>query len=232
MLLAPNRGWNIQAIVVIDEVFRGEPHELDAKHPPCHRRACSRLFADAGGNAKAKILLIGKNPDHPYGSHMYLHTCGMLAKCLELTPGIETVVSNGWPNDPATLEGVKTIVVYTSPAAELLLDGPQRLLQKCSFAADTTDDKWGKRTISRKYSSQIHLTDGILSRIEESHAPWFMHSQTAPRLFFHRCHRHEFVCQGPRGDRGAPPERCVPYEISVTLCRENGKGIRLLVNNR
>jgi type 1 glutamine amidotransferase len=75
---------------------------------------------------KAKILFIGANPDHPYGSHMYLHTCGVLAKCAELTPGVETVVSNGWPKEAKTLDGIKTIVVYTSPAAELLLEGPQR----------------------------------------------------------------------------------------------------------
>jgi hypothetical protein len=73
-----------------------------------------------------KILFIGKDPDHPYGSHMYMHTAGMLAKCLELTPGIETAVSNGWPKDSAKLEGVKAVVIYTSPAAELLLDGPHR----------------------------------------------------------------------------------------------------------
>lgn len=75
---------------------------------------------------KTRILLIGKNPDHPHGSHMYMHTCGVLAKCLELTPGVETVVSNGWPKDAKTLEGVTAIVVYTSPAAELLLEGPAR----------------------------------------------------------------------------------------------------------
>jgi type 1 glutamine amidotransferase len=75
---------------------------------------------------KTRVLLIGKDPDHPFGSHMYMHTCGMLAKCLELTPGIEAVVSNGWPKDEATLKGVKTIVVYTSPAAELLLMGPHK----------------------------------------------------------------------------------------------------------
>src|SRR5262245_66067666 len=69
-----------------------------------------------------KILFIGKQPDHPYGSHMYLHTSGVLAKCVALTPGIETVVSDGWPAEAAKLEGVKAIVVYTSPAAELLLD--------------------------------------------------------------------------------------------------------------
>lgn len=75
-------------------------------------------------NAMAKILLIGKAPDHPWGTHMYLHTNAMLARCLQKTEGVETVVSEDWPEDPKTLEGVKTIVVYSSPAAEFLLDGP------------------------------------------------------------------------------------------------------------
>jgi type 1 glutamine amidotransferase len=74
--------------------------------------------------AKTKILLIGKKPDHPWGTHMYMHTSKILAKCLEKTAGVETVVSEGWPADAETLEGVKTIVVYSSPAAEMLLDGP------------------------------------------------------------------------------------------------------------
>jgi type 1 glutamine amidotransferase len=83
-------------------------------------------LANADDQPKAKILFIGKNPEHPYGSHMYMHTCGVLAKCAELTPDVETVVSNGWPKDAKTLEGVKSIVIYTSPAAEFLLEGPHR----------------------------------------------------------------------------------------------------------
>jgi type 1 glutamine amidotransferase len=75
---------------------------------------------------KPKVLFIGKDPDHAHGTHMYMHTCGMLAKCVELTPGIETVVAKGWPKEAKTLEGVKTVVIYTSPAAELLLEGPHR----------------------------------------------------------------------------------------------------------
>jgi type 1 glutamine amidotransferase len=75
--------------------------------------------------AKAKVLLIGKQPDHAYGSHMYLHTCQVLGECLKLN-GLDSIVSDGWPKDPELLKGVKTVVVYTSPAAELLLDGPQR----------------------------------------------------------------------------------------------------------
>lgn len=92
--------------------------------------ACSLLLCSAAALAEeprtTKILFIGKQPDHPYGSHMYLHTCGMLAKCVERTPGVEAVVSDGWPADAEKRKDVKAIVVYTSPAAELLLDGPQR----------------------------------------------------------------------------------------------------------
>ena len=40
--------------------------------------------------------------------------------------GIEAVISKGWPKDAKKLEGVKAIVIYTSPAAELLLEGPNR----------------------------------------------------------------------------------------------------------
>jgi type 1 glutamine amidotransferase len=73
-----------------------------------------------------KILFIGKNPDHAFGTHMYMHTSGMLGRCAELTPGVQAVVSNGWPQDAATLARVSSIVVYTNPAAELLLDGEHR----------------------------------------------------------------------------------------------------------
>src|ERR1700682_3638534 len=51
----------------------------------------SFAFAVEPPPTKAKVLLIGKQPDHPYGSHMYLHTCRMLAECLRLN-GLEAVV--------------------------------------------------------------------------------------------------------------------------------------------
>ena len=72
------------------------------------------------------VLLIGQQPDHPWGSHMYLHTADMLAKCLKLNGEIETAVSDGWPADPKSLADVDTVVIYTSPGAELLLDAPHR----------------------------------------------------------------------------------------------------------
>ncbi len=85
---------------------------------------CPACLVNADEEAQTRILLIGKQPDHPFGTHMYLHTQGMLAKCLQKTDGVETIVSDGWPDNPAMLNGVRTIVVYSSPAAEMLMDGP------------------------------------------------------------------------------------------------------------
>lgn len=72
----------------------------------------------------AKVLLIGKDPDHPHGSHMYMHVSNVLAECLNKVDGVETVVSKGWPTDPKVLADVTTIVLYSNPGAEYLLDGP------------------------------------------------------------------------------------------------------------
>lgn len=83
-------------------------------------------FSSASAGDKTRILFIGHDPDHPYGSHEYLHTCGMLGKCVELTKGVEAVVSNRWPKEAEKLKGVRAIVLYTSPGAELLLEGPHR----------------------------------------------------------------------------------------------------------
>ena len=85
----------------------------------------SPAAADEKPPVKAKVLLIGKQPDHPYGSHMYLHTCRMLGECLRLN-GVEPVVFDGWPKDATVLKEAKTIVMYTTPAAEFLLDAPHR----------------------------------------------------------------------------------------------------------
>ena len=86
--------------------------------------------------APVRVLFIGKAPDHPHGTHMYMHTSRVLAKCVEKNGGleknggdekngtVETIVSNGWPKDPKALEGVRAIVLYATPGAEFLLDGP------------------------------------------------------------------------------------------------------------
>lgn len=75
---------------------------------------------------ETRIVLIGHQPDHPFGSHMYLHECGLLAQCLNQSPDVRAVVSDGWPKDPETLNGVKAIVLYTSPGGNILLNPANR----------------------------------------------------------------------------------------------------------
>lgn len=76
---------------------------------------------------KTKILLIGHDKDgHPRLTHEYLSVVNLLAKCLRETPGVETVVSNRWPTDPAQVEGVDAIVLYVPWGSNILFDGPQR----------------------------------------------------------------------------------------------------------
>lgn len=87
------------------------------------------LLGAAAGVSRAadrpnRILLIGKERDHPAATHEYMHECGLLAKCLRQTPGIEPVVSDGWPEDPAALEGCRAVVLYTAMGGNVLL-GPK-----------------------------------------------------------------------------------------------------------
>lgn len=79
--------------------------------------------ADSGGQDQVKVLLIGHQPDHPPGTHLYLEECELLAKCLRQSPHVEAVVSDGWPQDAALLQNVDAIVLYSSPGADLLLKG-------------------------------------------------------------------------------------------------------------
>lgn len=117
--------------------------------------ACRVAVADDSTDDKpaTKILFIGKAPDHPHGSHMYLHTCGVLARCVEKTPGVRTQVSNGWPQNRADLEGVKSIVVYTNPAAELLLDGGHRgeVEQLLKQGAGLVTIHWASTVFQKNY---------------------------------------------------------------------------------
>ncbi|MBX9792280.1 MAG: ThuA domain-containing protein [Pirellulales bacterium] len=81
----------------------------------------------ANAASTKRILLIGAAKDgHPYRTHEYMPVCELLAKCLRQTPGVEPVVSRGWPADAAASEGASSIVVYVPWGANVLFDGPQR----------------------------------------------------------------------------------------------------------
>jgi hypothetical protein len=79
-----------------------------------------------GAGEKTRILVIGKDRDHPFTEHEYMTDCALLAHCLRQTPGVEAVVSNGWPRDPAALKGVKAIVLYTRKGGNILFGSPAR----------------------------------------------------------------------------------------------------------
>lgn len=78
------------------------------------------------GDRKAKILLIGKDLDHARNTHTYLSDCELLATCLRQTDGVETVVSNGWPKDPAAVKDVTAIVLHNRLGGTMLFRGPHR----------------------------------------------------------------------------------------------------------
>lgn len=70
----------------------------------------SAVGQDSKSAKKTRILFIGKEPDHPWGSHMYLHASKVLARCAERSGNVETVVASRWPKDPAPLRQVDTII--------------------------------------------------------------------------------------------------------------------------
>ncbi len=76
----------------------------------------------SAGEKKARVLLIGKDRDHAYSHHEYMPDCEILANCLRQTPGVDAVVSNGWPKDPAILKDVTAIVLNTRKGGNVLFD--------------------------------------------------------------------------------------------------------------
>jgi hypothetical protein len=122
--------------------------------------AFALLVATLSAQADTKILLIGTEPDHPYATHMYLFDCRVLAKCLEQTAGIETVVSLGWPEDESVLEGVRGIVCYSRPAGDLVLTPPARepFLKLMAEGAGYTAIHWATSAGYARLSDEARRT--------------------------------------------------------------------------
>ena len=74
------------------------------------------------GEPKTRILLLGKDRDHAYGTHEYMTDSALLATCLRQTKGIETVVSNGWPKEADQVKDIKAIVLYTANGGDVLFN--------------------------------------------------------------------------------------------------------------
>jgi len=65
--------------------------------------------------AAAKIVLIAMDtgPIHPPGEHEHFAGCALLMRMLQQTPGVAPVmVTGGWPTNPETLKGARSIVFY------------------------------------------------------------------------------------------------------------------------
>jgi type 1 glutamine amidotransferase len=79
-----------------------------------------------GADRKTKILLIGKDRDHPYQTHEYMAWANLLAKCLRQTPNVEAIVSNGWPEDRSALTDLDAIVMHNAMGGDFLFDASRR----------------------------------------------------------------------------------------------------------
>ena len=57
--------------------------------------------------------------DHPYRTHCYLPDCELLATCLRQTPGVEAVVSRGWPEDETVFDRADAVVLHVRQGGNL-----------------------------------------------------------------------------------------------------------------
>src|SRR5262245_16395367 len=98
-----------------------EIHFRNVELKPLAKAIDTKKFTESG-EGKTRILLIGKDRDHALSTHEYMADCEILAKCLRQTPGVEAIVSNGWPKNPEVLKGVKAIVLHTRMGGNVLFD--------------------------------------------------------------------------------------------------------------
>src|SRR4051794_33995328 len=74
----------------------GVPLEVQPKDPSLH-----------------KVVLVAGRPSHGPGDHEFFAGCAVLMKLLKQTPGVFPVMArDGWPKNPKTFEGAKTVVFY------------------------------------------------------------------------------------------------------------------------
>src|SRR5437868_3386137 len=63
--------------------------------------------------ALAKIVLVAGRQSHGPGEHEHFAGCALLMKLLKETPGVFPVMArDGWPKNPETFAGAKTIVFF------------------------------------------------------------------------------------------------------------------------
>src|SRR5258708_31795590 len=78
------------------------------------------LEADAPDPKLAKIVLIAGSVSNKPGQHEYFAGCALMMDWLKQTTGVWPVlVSEGWPQNEAILDGAKAVVVYADGGAKL-----------------------------------------------------------------------------------------------------------------
>jgi type 1 glutamine amidotransferase len=77
-----------------------------------------------------KIILLAGAPSNKPGQHEYFAGCKLLADCLTQTAGVDAIlVANGWPENPAVLQGAASIVSYMDAGEKLAWLAPDRWAQ-------------------------------------------------------------------------------------------------------
>jgi hypothetical protein len=144
------------------------------------------LALPAAQDPKTRILFIGKARDHAATTHEYMADCELLATCVRQTPGVEAVVTDGWPKDPAILKDVKCIVLDTQFGGDVLFKGPQKdaaldLFKKgaglvaihwATGAAEGEPGELQLKTLGGWFNvkfSQYHVRESVLKRAAPDH---------------------------------------------------------------
>ncbi|MBI5693594.1 MAG: ThuA domain-containing protein [Verrucomicrobia bacterium] len=88
----------------------------------------SLAFAAPVAAAGKKVLLIAGTISHGPGAHEHNAGVLLLQKCLKSVPDLQVEVSlNGWPKDPAALNGIDAVVMYCDGGVKHLALADNRL---------------------------------------------------------------------------------------------------------
>lgn len=89
------------------------------------------ILTSALFSADKKILLLAGKPSHGWNAHEFVAGSELLAECLnEGGLNIRTIVSEGWPDNEATLKDLASVVIYTDGEDLHVAKGQTETLKK------------------------------------------------------------------------------------------------------
>jgi hypothetical protein len=146
------------------------------------------------GLDKKKVVLVWTAPDHPYTTHMYQFECGVLARCLNQSPGIDAVVCPDpeWPRDPELFKNAAAIVYYSRNAGDIVLaDGHRdQFLDLMSKGVGFCAVHWSTKASDEKLLPQYI---DILGGAFHEQPGWGLKTDTRPLIQVDPAHP---VCRG------------------------------------